>query len=305
VRLRIITARFAIPILRAAPSDRLSLLILEWLHHTDPQTAQYPPAVVDGSPAILPLKGSPLYFFPCLEQRGLLYQALFFHEFGHLLYACHKQEMDDLVADLQREVMESLLPSSRRNDRYAAKQIEQRQGIANVWYSWAQELFCDAVGWVIGGPCFLHAFSTFLNTLDHSDFYRPPEKLRLSAHPLTWLRVRLLADRAAASGFSKLGWQVVDEWRSVAQILGVREDYHGFYHEAIAPLLSRTITDMLVEAGPREYTEVEAAGGGWIPATDSPIRLLNWAWQVYSGDPAGYSTWEAEQITKFVPGAVR
>src|SRR5439155_7631987 len=106
--------------------------------------------------------------------RGLLYQALYFHEFGHLLYVCHMQEMDDLVRALQGEIEDILTPPAQRNDRHADVQTATRQTIAYTWYRWAQEFFCDAVGLTIGGPCFLRAFSGYLGTMDRGDFYRDP-----------------------------------------------------------------------------------------------------------------------------------
>ncbi len=49
---------------------------------------------------------------------------------------------------------------------------------------------------------------------------------------------------------------------------------------------------MLVEADPRTCTADEATAGGWCAATDTPIRLLNWAWQTYLANPDGYRDWE-------------
>ena len=55
---------------------------------------------------------SPLiYMMPPSAQQGLLYLPLFFHEFGHLLYACHKPEMDALVRELQENLAELLEPA--------------------------------------------------------------------------------------------------------------------------------------------------------------------------------------------------
>ncbi|MGA2402115.1 MAG: hypothetical protein ABSG91_10450, partial [Syntrophobacteraceae bacterium] len=238
----------------------------------------------------------PVYLFPSVEQQGLLYQPLLFHEFGHLLYQIHKSEMDDLVAELREEVINLLLPVSQRNDRFAEEQASKRQIIADTWYSWIQEIFCDAVGFQLGGPCFLYAFSSFLSTLAEGDFYRQPGDLEHSDHPITWLRVRFLTDRALGGGYNRCAEIVQNEWRLIADLMDVVEDYHGFYHEALAEVISNTIRDMLTEAAPRECSQLEAAGSGWNPDSDSPIRLLNWAWQVYMDNPDRYSVWETEQI---------
>lgn len=86
-----------------------------------PEIRQYPPAVSPGTCAVWPLLDFvPIYFFPALEQQSLLYQPLLFHEFGHVLYGAHKQEMDDLVGDLQRSIQEILLP------RIAAERLARR-----------------------------------------------------------------------------------------------------------------------------------------------------------------------------------
>lgn len=292
---RLLSARLAAPVLRALPRDRLSLAIIGWVHREHQITASIPAAFADGDCSIWPFVDiAPIYFFPCLEQRGLLYQPLYFHEFGHLLYVCHKQEMDDLVGELQREIEDMLMPASQRNDIHADAQAAHRQSVVDTWYKWAQELFCDAVGLTIGGPCFLRAFSGYLGTMERGDFYRQPSDLRRSEHPVTWLRVRLLVERARRAGFPQVATEINAEWRLVAGTMGVAEDYHGFYDEALEGAVMRTIDDMLTEASPRLCTESEARGIEWDVPSDAPISLLNHAWGVYSRDPARYAEWEAE-----------
>ena len=63
-----------------------------------------------------------------------------------------------------------LRPSSQRNDQHAQIQSDRQRLVVNAWYSWAQELFCDAIGLCIGGPAFLHAFANYLSGLDEEDF---------------------------------------------------------------------------------------------------------------------------------------
>jgi hypothetical protein len=137
--------------------------------------------------------------------------------------------------------------------------------------------------------------------MDRSEFYRPPADLDHSAHPVTWLRIKLLAKRATAAGYVDVARRAVDDWDTIARTMGVTEDYHGFYTEAMAGTLTRTIDDMLVEAAPRACRADEAAGGSWSPAADSLIRLLNWAWQVYEEQPDTYHAWEADQIRSLLP----
>lgn len=298
---RLLSARLAAPILRASPTDRLSLVAIRWVHREHAVTTSIPAAFADGDCSIWPFVHiAPIYFFPCLEQRGLLYQPLYFHEFGHLLYVCHKQEMDDLVRELQRKIEDVLIPASQRNDRHADVQTAYRQIVVDTWYRWIQEFFCDAVGLTIGGPCFLLAFSGYLGTMQQGDFYREPADLQYSTHPVPWLRLRLLAERARTAGLADLAQEVEREWGVVAHTMGVSEDYHGFYDQALSPVLTRTIDDMLTEAGPRVCSRSEAAGEEGSSESPTLVSLLNQAWSRYQGNPAAYSEWEAEAVRQLL-----
>lgn len=303
--LNLMNDRFAYPILRATDTDRLSLQVIGWMHQQHPETKQLPPAFYDGATGVWTFD-LPLYVLPCLDRQSLLFQSLLFHEFGHVLYARHRQEMDALVGDLQQAISQHILPPSARNDRYAKVQREQQQAIVKVWYAWAQEFFCDATGFIMGGPSFLHAFSTHLRMLERGDLVQSPLNLRSNTHPVTWLRVKLLAARATAAGFATEAQIIISEWEAVAQAIGVVEDYHGYYDTTIGALVNQAIEDMLIEAAPRPYTAEEAAGGGWQMSADSIVRLLNWAWQQYLADPAQYAVWENSIIQRLLapPAAV-
>ncbi|MCI0554983.1 MAG: hypothetical protein L0287_28885, partial [Anaerolineae bacterium] len=270
--LRLISAKLAPPILRALAMDRLTLTTVGWLHREHIETSHLPSCFADGSPAILPFFDrlpAPIYYFPSLEQHGLLYQPLLFHEFGHLLYRCHQREMDDLVGELIEEIEDILIPASQRNDRYFEQTRTQRQEIAYTWYDWAQELFCDAVGFTIGGPCFVYSFSRFFGMASLGDFVRRTQDLQRSSHPVTWLRVHFLSRRAETAGFPSLAQQLEDEWEAVAQVMGVTEDYLGFYDTMLDRTIIKTIEDMLIEGSPRSLSNVEAAGGEWIAGSDA------------------------------------
>lgn len=158
------------------------------------------------------------------------------------------------------------------------------------------------MGFRIGGPCFLRAFSSYLSAFAETDFYQQPDDLRTSQHPVTWLRIRFLARRAARAGFEDLARASDAEWRLVATTLGLREDYHGFYAEPLEHPVERIIEDMLTEAAPRPYDDAEAAGGGWSAGSDTPVRLLNWAWRVHEAQPDAYAEWEAEQVARLLEG---
>jgi hypothetical protein len=130
---------------------------------------------------------------PSSAQYGLLYLPLFFHEFGHLLYACHQPELDDLVKEFQTEISTLLKPVVQYDNLQVQQDTKNKRIIVETWYVWIQELFCDAVGFQIGGSCFTHAFSMYLKMLGRDRFVLSFEKLAYSPHPITWLRVHLLS----------------------------------------------------------------------------------------------------------------
>lgn len=297
---RLMSAMWIVPVLRARTSDRLCLSTIQWLHQNHPEASGYPAAFISGNCAIRPfLHIAPLYLFPSVEQMSLLYQPLLFHEFGHLLYAIHKREMDDLVLELQYEVDELLMPVSQRNDRYSENMTAQRQDIAYTWYAWAQELFCDAIGFEIGGPSFLHAFSNFLNTRDMGNYYRDPRGLQYSSHPVTWLRIHFLSRRAREAGFNDLANVIEKEWDDVAQLMGIVEDYHGYYDESVDQVVLETVEDMVIEASPRHF-EAEEVMNNIRQRPISLIGLFNSAWVVYLNDFEHYSQWEQNQIEGYL-----
>jgi hypothetical protein len=290
---------YAPPILRSHPHDRLSLSIIDWLHHSNPKTAKYPPVVNSGAVAVQPLGIPPVYYFPVVEQRSLLYQPLIMHEYGHFLYIIHQQEMDSLAAELQEDVLHLLQSSRYRNDPYSQEQAQTRREIAYTWYAWIQEMFCDAVGLTMSGPSYLYAFSFYLHELQESDFRRQPDMLRGSLHPPRWLRIQFLAHRAESLGLATLADEIVQEWESVRDLLEIVEDYYGYYSPDLDNAIEETLDDMLTEANPRQWTNSEISADQWNSDTDTPIQLLNWAWRVYRDDPTGYTVWEKSLIKRY------
>jgi hypothetical protein len=298
---QLLSARIASPILRASPADRLCLRTIAWLHQQHAATASVPAAFGDGHTAVWPfIQVVPIYFMPTAEQRSLLFQPLVFHEFGHLLYAYHQREMDALVADIQRGIEHSLTSSSQRNDRYDEDQISRRQGIVDTWYAWAQELFCDAVGLVIGGPAFLYAFSDHLSRMERGDFYRQPTDLYHSSHPVTRLRISFLTSRARQRGFGSDADLLEDEWTAIGRAMSVTEDHHGFYDARSEVLITARIDDMLAEASPRECMSTEVGSSEDGADEKSPVLLLNQAWRHYRTSPADYPAWETTTVREFL-----
>ncbi len=293
---RLTKFRYLRGLYRASEWDRVCLHTISWLHKQHPETTSYPAVFADDDVSIIPSKGLPFYFFPCLEQRGLRFQPLFFHEFGHLLYKCHEQELDALVGEFQQAVESELLPASQRNDQYAQEQTTVRQSIVETWYKWVQEFFCDAVGLVIGGPSFLHAFSEYMAKFQPSDYYRQPSDLHGSTHPISFLRIQLLVDRAIRRGFESDAAHVIEHWKETADMLRVSEDHHGFYTASLNPMLVQTLDDMLVETAPRQCTEDEVAGNGWEIQPMNLVALLNRVWLDFYNHPNEFHVREASLL---------
>lgn len=300
-RFQLINAQLIGPLLRATPSDRLCLKILRWLHAQHPQTQSIPLGLADGEFGVWPALQFPIiYFIPASAQRGLLYLSLFFHEFGHLLYACHKPEMDVLVQELQKKLADFLKASSPGDDSSAQQHLPSPTLVIETWYEWLQELFCDAVGLQIGGPCFLKTFSIYLRMTGRRAFQLPAELLAGSSHPVTWLRVKILREQARALNLSSEAEKLAYEWQALAQSMMIQEDYFGFYEERFLPAIRQTIADMLTEASPYQFSEADLSAQEYNPAVSTPVHLLNLAWVKFVENSSQYPRWEEEHLQQFL-----
>ena len=287
------------PILRARASDRLSLKFLLWLHATHSQMKSIPAAICDGEFSVWPIQPT-VYYTPCTAQQGLRNLPIFFHEFGHLLYGCHQQEMDALVNELQKEIRDILRPHVERNDEYERTREMERDVIVHTWYEWAQECFCDAVGFVMGGPSFAYVFSMYFRILGKSGYHLPREELARSSHPVAWIRIHLLVDRARLMGYNEVATDLERKWNEIATALGVIEDYDGFYDPAFLPVIQQKLDDMLTETSPRQFQESEVPNQELESSLTSPVALLNRAWQKFIEDPDSYREWEEDAIARFL-----
>ena len=307
-RTRLIHQRVAAPVLRYSPDDEIALKVIVWMHRQHVRTSTIPAACTAGETSIWPLLDiAPIYFVPCMEGRGLLYLSLLFHEFGHLLYALsvYRQEMDDLVQELQQKIEASLHQLSGRNDHHSNAQAELVRAIVETWYSWTQEFFCDAVGLHLGGAAYLNAFSSYTHFLQSSDYVVGPDDLRSSTHPRSWLRIRLLTERARRLGFEGAANAIELDWQIAGEQLRVDEDYHGYFNDALQDELQNTLDDMLTTA----ELEPDALAFGlsfadcqkeWTP-DQSPVVLLNNAWKKARTSTASeFATWEEAAIPRLV-----
>ncbi len=296
--LRTLNRLFLNPILRISVSDRLCLKLLYWLHKGHPKTADHLFVMSDGVFASLPYPPRPtVYFIPPSAQERLLYLPLLFHEFGHLLYAFHKDEMDALVKELQEEIARRLEPSVYRNDRYSSEEDQWRKIISEIWHEWAQEIFCDAVGLVIGGPAFLHAFSMYFRILGREEFQLSKESLARRDHPVSWIRIKILISRAESLGLIEVARELETSWNEIAGNLKITEDYFGFYTHDFLTVIQQKIDDMLIEANPRQYVDSEIDPAEDTNENAPPVKLLNSAWRRFYSNPTDYNAWENDAIS--------
>ncbi len=295
----LVNSRLASPVVRAHTEDRLGLLVLRNLHDACQKTALLPFGITDGNFAVYPTwQVPPIYLVPVTRQKTLLYLPLLFHEFGHVLYSCHKAEMDDLVKEFQKVVSAALAPQSMRGAG-AGKAAAFRRQVVTAWFAWVQEFYCDAVGMTIGGPSFVKSFSHFFRTRSNDQYYVPREEQLKRKHPVTWLRTKMLVDRARKYGYTQLADAVEKAWEETAKAIGVQEDYEGTWKDDFFVPLRQTLDDMIEESGPPEHgpediTVVESA------AKFTPVQLCNLAWQKFETASPTYRSWERGAIESFL-----
>lgn len=302
--LEVLNAYYAGPLLRSRQDDRLALLVLRWLHDEHPKTARRAFALSDGQFAIYPdLRYPSLFFLPCSRRRTLLYLSLLFHEFGHLLYALHRPEMDDLVLDFQETAANVFAPTTRRQGASASQQDAFQAQLVLAYYPWCQEFFCDAVGLQIGGPSYLHAFISYFRLQGAHAFYVPREKLVHKDHPVGWLRVRSLIHRAERLHYDGAAAKLAAEWRQTANLLGIAEDYEGTWSDELFDPLQEMLDNMLEETAPRT-AKSEESGSQSLGGAKSIVGILNGAWARFEADATAFVTEELAAISQLESGAI-
>ena len=299
--LEVLNVLYVGPLLRSQQADELALTVLRWLHDEHPQTVSRSFALSDGQFAIYPHPDLPsVYYLPCSRQKTLLYLPLLFHEFGHLLYAVHKPEMDELVEDFQRVVFDVLAPMTVRRGSVAHAQDTFRNQVVLAYYEWLQEFFCDAVGLHIGGPAYLESFTSYFRLQGSREFYVPREDQLDRSHPVGWLRIRSLLHRAHQLGLGNVVDRCEHAWMQTANLMGINEDYEGTWSDELFTPLQRTLDDMLEETAPREHREHEIRPTeSEIDRCSSPVALVNFAWSRFHHDSATYATFEKAAMKTF------
>ena len=207
------------------------------------------------------------------------------------------------MLEFQETVANVFAPPTRRQGSVAVQQDAYQAQLVMAYYPWCQELFCDAVGIQIGGPCFLLAFASYFRLHGTQAFYVPRDKLLFKEHPVGWLRMRALLGRARRLGLEAVATAVETEWNGTAQLLKVREDYEGTWSDELIEPLDRMLDDMLVEAGPRRVTPAEA-GATVLTASSNLLTLLNASWVRFEADPRGYAREEPNAVAMIEGGKI-
>lgn len=295
--IRLVNSKFFPPLYRHNSHDVVALKVLDWLHKQHQQTKNKAFIITDGSFGVFPEKQLPLtYFLPTSSQHSLLHFPLFFHEIGHFLYEYHRQEMDDLVSHFQLKLEEELRLPYYQNDEKFRAEMEKALLIIETWYEWIQEFFCDAVGLTIGGASYIYAFSYYLRMGGRNAFYVPEKELARRSHPVSWLRIKFLINRARKLGLVAECDILETEWSDISTLLGIREDYFGYYTGDYEELIIETIDNMLTEASPISFVDFQNSSEEIIK--DNYIHLLNLAWKKFKTDQDAYYDWEASIITQ-------
>ena len=151
----------------------------------------------------------------------------------------------------------------------------------------------------MGGPSFAYTFSMYFRVLGWNEYHVPRSELAHRSHPVTWIRIHLLVDRARQMDYNVVATDLEEKWSQVAAALGVREDYYGFYDPTFLSMIQGKLDDMLTETSPREFQESEVSNQEESTFT-SPVVLLNKAWQKFQDDPENYREWEEDAIARFL-----
>jgi hypothetical protein len=288
----LVNNQLSAPLIRYHERDLLALTVLDWLHHAHSQTHDKPFGLSSGVFSIYPDPKWPVtYFMPVSSQMAVRYLPLLYHEFAHLLYVLSKPELDDLVADFQQIVRRALAPRAIRDGQPSNDEV--RREVQTSWREyWAQEIYCDAVGLTIGGPSFLHAFSHYFRFRSSGEYFRPQQIQLRRRHPVTWLRVQLLATRAERYGLGEAARAVRKEWRDTAELFRVPADFQGTWVDGLAGPMGELLDDMIEETSPFDFRRAD---------DQSPHRMIDGAWQGFlARSDSGYVQAEGDSISEWL-----
>jgi hypothetical protein len=293
---RILNTTYIPLLIRIIPDDYLTLKFINWLHQEHKQTLNHPFIITNGDFGIYPSKDSPIrYHLPVASQISLLHFPLIFHEFGHLLFIKHKEEMVDIIKAFQKKLNEIIDLPIQKYENKNQPELLKRTLIIETWYEWLEELFCDAVGLNIGGNAYLNAFSHFIRFSGSSTYFVPEKDLAKRSHPVSWLRVRLLSERAIRFGLNNESRELLNDWQKIADVLKIKEEYFGYYSKDFHSEIVSSLNDMLTEAEPIQFQNYLH-----IKTFPNFINLLIESWERFQKEPEKYPSLEREIIRKIL-----
>lgn len=300
-RFRVINSKFLSSLHRHRDEEILSLRILEWIHSIHTQTTGKPFLILDGDFGILPTVDLPVtYYFPVTSQFSLLHTPLFFHELGHYLYEYHRAEMDALVKEFQKKLEAQLTPPYQTNDVASENELKKNKIIVETWYEWMQELFCDAVGLEMGGSTYLKTFSQYLRMGGRTTFFVPETDLAKRSHPVTTIRIKFLVARAKKFGLNAEADALENEWSTLRTVMGINEEYYGYFVDGYASDISAALEDMITEASPMKYSDFASQEiTDFDPLKHNFLQLIFLAWKKYEANREEYDKWEGDFLSSY------
>lgn len=295
-----VNERLASPVLQYKAEDLLAVRVLRVLHQSHPMTQALPYAVSCGRlETLTPFPRTelgtltpPIYYLPSTVQRGLRFIPLLFHEFGHPLFAAHFARLEPVVRNLQAFVEGEVMPILQRDDPTTARHLDRARKVVHLWYSWAEELFCDAIALKIGGESFLSAFSFYFEWKGEMELRLPPEQILRSSHPVSWLRVKFLSAAGESAGLTEGAARIRREWQAMARHFGVSEDYFGAYEDRFEPVIRDSVLAMT--------RIVDESSDGWTDSLSALATPLAEAWNVFRLNPRDYPVWEGKALTDYL-----
>src|SRR5262249_36478732 len=124
------------PLIRFRREDVLGLRVLQWLHQGTKEATHLTFALAEDDYKVWASPLMPcIYYIPLTCGQSLLSLPLVFHEFGHVLYECHKPEMDELVREFREAVSLFLTPQAVGDASLASQGQEFRQQVVTCWYT--------------------------------------------------------------------------------------------------------------------------------------------------------------------------
>jgi hypothetical protein len=143
---------------------------------------------------------------------------------------------------------------------------------------------------------FLRSISRHFHAISRDEYALERDVLLRRKHPLTWLRIQLLCNRARVMGHEEAADRVVEQWQSTARELGIDAEYHGTWDEALRGDFNKMLDDMLVQASLPTATDEDSCRS----APETVLGLFHAAWAAHDRAPDSYEDWERRAVRRFV-----